>query len=69
MAGKTLVAATVWSGGLTPSDMGAAEEWLAFNAFVRREGERMVVCPFCRGVVSSEAESFRLLEGRLATLE
>ena len=44
-------------------------EWLAFNASVRRTGERMAICPFCRGVASSEAESTRSLEGRLATLE
>ena len=31
---KTLVAATVRSGSLTPSDLGAAEEWLAFSASV-----------------------------------
>ena len=29
----------------------------------------MAVCLFCRGVASSKAESIRLLEGRLATLE
>ena len=29
----------------------------------------MAVCPFRRGVASSEAEPIRLLEGRLATLE
>ena len=35
-------------------------------------GERvsgMAVCPFRRGVASSEAETIRSLEGRLATLE
>ena len=58
-----MVAATVRSGGLTPSDLGAAEEWLAFNASVRREGERMVVCPFCRGVASSEVEVRGTVEG------
>ena len=31
---KTLVVATVRSGSLTPSDLGAAEEWLAFSASV-----------------------------------
>ena len=69
LADGTPVTATVRSGVLTPSDPGAAEEWLAFNASVRRESGRMVVCPFRRGVVSSEAESIRPLEGRLATLE
>jgi len=66
---KTLVTVTVRSGGLTPSDPGAVAELLAFNASVRRAGERVAVCPFRRGVASSEAESICLLEGRLATLE
>ena len=57
------------NGGLTPSDPGAAEEWLAFNASVRWAGGRMAVCLFRRGVASSEADLIRLLEGRLATLE
>jgi len=30
----------VGNGGLTSSDPGAVEEWLAFNDFVRRAGER-----------------------------
>src|SRR6185437_15028499 len=30
----------VGNGGLTPSVLGAVEEWLAFNASVRRAGER-----------------------------
>ena len=34
------VITTVRNGGLTPSVLGAVEEWLAFNAFVRRAGER-----------------------------
>ena len=63
MADGTPVTATVRNGGLTLSDPGAAEEWLAFSASVRREGERMVVCPFCRGVVSSEAETRGAVEG------
>jgi hypothetical protein len=66
---RTPVTAIVRSGGLTPSEPGAAAELLAFNASVRRAGERMAVCPFRRGVASSEAESIRFLEGRLATLE
>ena len=36
----TPVTATVGNGGLTPSDPGAVEEWLSFNASVRRAGER-----------------------------
>ena len=39
MAYGTLVTATVGNGGLTPSVLGAVEEWLAFNASVRRAGE------------------------------
>ena len=39
MADGTPVTATVRNGGLTPSGPGAAEEWLAFNAFVRRVDE------------------------------
>ena len=34
------VIATVGNGVLAPSDPGAVEEWLAFNASVRRAGER-----------------------------
>ena len=66
---RTPVTATVRSGGLTPSDPGAVAELLAFNASVRRAGEWMAVCPFRRGVASSEAESIRFLGGRIATLE
>ena len=40
MADKTPVTATVGNGGLAPSGPGAVEEWLAFNASVRRAGER-----------------------------
>ena len=40
MADGTPVTATVGNGGLTPSVLGAVEEWLAFNAPVRRAGER-----------------------------
>ena len=36
----TPITATVGNGGLTPSDLGAVEEWLAFNTSVRRAGER-----------------------------
>ena len=66
---KTLVTATVQSGGLTPSDPDAAAELSAFNASVRWAGGRMAVCLFRRGVASSGAESVRFPEGRLATLE
>ena len=67
MADKTLVTVTVRSGGLTLSDPGAVA--LAFNVSVRRAGEWVAVCPFHRGVASSEAELICLFEGRLATLE
>ena len=40
MGNETPVTATVGNGGLTPPVLGAVEEWLAFNAFVRRAGER-----------------------------
>ena len=40
LADGTPVTATVGNGGLTPSVLGAVEEWLAFNASVRRAGER-----------------------------
>jgi len=36
----TLVTATMGNGGLTLSVLGTVEEWLAFNASVRRAGER-----------------------------
>ena len=35
------------NGGLTPSDPGAVEEWLAFNASVRWAGERKGHLSFC----------------------
>ena len=83
---RTPVTAAVRNGGLTPSDPGAMEEWLAFNASVRRAGERKGHLSFTsRGglerdgddlphsrvgsLPSSEAETIRLPEGRLATLE
>ena len=40
LADGTAVTATVGNGGLTPSVLGAVEEWLAFNASVRWAGER-----------------------------
>ena len=40
MADGTPVTATLGNGGLMPSDLGAVEDWLAFNASVRRAGER-----------------------------
>ena len=41
MADGTPGTVAVQSGDLTPSDPGAAAELLAFNAYVRRAGERM----------------------------
>ena len=41
LADGTSVTADVWRDGLTPSDPGAAVEWLAFNAFIRQLGEQM----------------------------
>ena len=40
MADETPVTATVGNDGLTPSVLGSMEEWLAFNASIRRAGER-----------------------------
>ena len=60
---RTPVTATVRSGGLTPSDPGAAAELLAFNASVRRAGEWMAICPFLRWMASSEAETWGAVEG------
>ena len=40
MADGTPVTAAVGNGGLTPSVLDVVEEWLAFNASVRRAGER-----------------------------
>ena len=39
LADKTTVTATMGNGGLALSGPGAVEEWLAFNASVRRAGE------------------------------
>ena len=68
------------------SDLGTVEDWLAFNASVRRAGERKGRLSFSLmgglerdgddsprsrvgSLPSSEAETIRLPEGRLATLE
>ena len=69
MADKTPVTATVANGGLTPSDLGAVEEWLALMSPYGEWVSGRAVCPFRRRVASSEAETIRSLEGRLATLE
>jgi len=69
LADETPVTATVGNGGLTPSDPGAVEEWLAL---MPPYGWRVIgraICLFRRGVASSEAEMIRPSEGRLATLE
>ena len=69
LADETPVTATVGNGGLTPSDSGAMEEWLALMPSYGGRVSGRAVCPFRRGVASSEAETFCSLEGRLATLE
>ena len=69
MADETPVTATLGNGGLTPSDPGAVEEWLALMPPYGGRVSGMAVCPFRRGVASAEAEAFCSLEGRLATLE
>jgi hypothetical protein len=70
LADRTPVTATVGNGGLSPSGPGAVEEWLAFNASVRRAGERKGCLSFPSRVASSEAEMIPPSpEGRLATLE
>ena len=57
------------NGGLTPSDSGAVEKWLALMPPYSGRVIGRTVCPFRRGVASSKTETFCLLEGRLATLE
>ena len=69
LADKTLVTATVGNGGLTLSDPGAAEEWLALMPPYGGRVSGRAVCPFRRGVASSEAETIRHPEGKLVTLE
>ena len=65
----TPVTATVGNGGLTPSALGAVEEWLAFNALVRRVGERhgrLSLMP--RGGLERGGDELPA-RGRFATLE
>ena len=69
MADETPVTATVGNGGLTPFDPSAVEEWLALMPPYGGRVSGRAVCPFPRGVASSETETFCFLEGRLATLE
>jgi len=69
LANGTPVTTTVGDDGLTPSDPGAVEEWLEFNVPYDGPVSGRTVCPFRREVASSEAETIRPLEGRLATLE
>ena len=69
MANGTPVIATVGEGGLAPSDPGAVEEWLALMPPYGGRASGRAICPFRRGVASSEAEMICSLEGRLATLE
>ena len=58
---KTLVIATVQSGGLTQSGPGAMAESWAFNAFVRRASRRMAVLSFLsRGGLKRAGDTGRL---------
>ena len=74
------------NGGPTPPVLGVVVEWLAFNASVRRAGERKgrlsftsrgglerggddSPCSRLGSLPSSKAETIRLPEGRLTTLE
>ena len=63
LADGTPVTATVGNGGLTPSDPGAVEEWLAFMPPYGGRGSGRAICPSCRGVASSEAETRGAVEG------
>ena len=63
LADGTPVTATMRNGGLTPSDPGTVEEWLKFNASVRRAGERKGRLSFPSGVASSEAEMRGAVKG------
>ena len=69
VGGRDSGPSTVGNGGLTLSDPGAVEEWLALMPPYGGRVSRKAVCPFRRGVASSEVEMIRLPEGRLATLE
>ena len=69
VVGRDSVRATVGNGGLTPSDPGAVEQWLVLVPPYGGRVSGRAICPFRRGVASSEAETFCSLEGRLATLE
>ena len=60
---ETPVTATVGNGGLTPSDPGAMEEWLALMPPYGGRASGRAVCPFRRGVASSEAETRGAVEG------
>ena len=65
------VTATVGNGGLTPSVLGTVEEWLAFNASVRRAGERKGRLSFSsRGGLERDGDySPRLRVGSLPSSE
>jgi len=65
----TPVTATVGNGGLTPSDPGVVEEWLALMPPYGGRVSGRAVCPIPRRVASNEAETIRSLEGGLAALE
>ena len=69
MADGTPVTVIAGDGGLAPSDPDAMEEWLALIPPYGEQVSGRAVCPFRRGLASSEAETFCFLKGRLATLE
>ena len=63
MADETTVTATMGHGGLTPSDPGVVEEWLALMPPYGGRVSGRTVCPFRRRVASSEAETRGAVEG------
>jgi len=69
-----------WRTGLWSQPLWGMEAWRRLTRVLRRSGWHLIppyggrasgraVCPFHRGVASSEAKSIFSLEGRLATLE
>ena len=65
LADETPVTAIVGRDGPTPSDPDAAEEWLKFNASVRRAMGGRTVYPFCRGVTLPSGRRARLNHSHL----
>ena len=63
VGGRDPVTATVGNGGLTPSDPGAVEEWLALMPPYGGQVSGRAICPFRRRVASSEAKTRGAVEG------